>query len=57
VVGGYGEASADVHALLKLAAAAANLKKAEIKEVGSLSLRRHWGLTFVREYARMRFPV
>ena len=62
VVGAYGEASADVHALLKLAAA----KKAEtaFKEMGSrtpieaeatliLSLRRHWGLTFVREYARM----
>ena len=63
VVGAYGEASADVHALLKLTAA----KKAEtaFKEIGSrtpieaeatltLSLRRHWGLTFVREYARMR---
>ena len=63
VVGAYGEASADVHALLKLTAA----KKAEtaFKEMGSrspieaeatliLSLRRHWGLTFVREYARMR---
>ena len=65
VVGAYGEASADVHALLKLAAA--NLKRAEtaFKEMGSrtpieaeatliLSLRRHWGLTFVREYARLR---
>ena len=63
VVGAYGEASDDVHALLKLTAA----KKAEtaFKEMGSrtpieaeatltLSLRRHWGLTFVREYARMR---
>ena len=63
VVGAYGEASADVHALLKLTAA----KKAEtaFKEMGArtpieaeatltLSLRRHWGLTFVREYARMR---
>ena len=52
----YGEASDDVHALLKLTAA----KKAEtaFKEMGSrtpieaeatltLSLRRHWGLTFV----------
>jgi len=65
VVGAYGEASDDVHALLKLTAA----KKAEtaFKEMGArtpieaeaimiltLSLRRHWGLTFVREYARMR---
>ena len=62
-MGAYGEASDDVHALLKLTAA----KKAEtaFKEMGSrtpieaeatltLSLRRHWGLTFVREYARMR---
>ena len=64
-MGAYGEAraSADVHALLKLAAA----KKAEtaFKEMGSrtpieaeatliLSLRRHWGLTFVHEYARLR---
>ena len=60
-VGAYGEASADVHALLKFAAA----KKAEtaLNEKGSLeeaeatltlSLLSHWGLTFVREYAGMR---
>ena len=63
MVGAYSETSADVHALLKLTA----VKKAEtvFKETGSrtlieaeatltVSLLRHLGPTFVREYACMR---
>ena len=63
VFGAYGEASPDVHSLLYAAAdQAARTQWARLgarshaEAHGSfvVSLRRHWGLTSLREYARLR---
>ena len=63
VFGAYGEASSDVHTLLRVAATGAASRNwakmgarsaAEALGIFSSSLRRRWGLVAVREYARLR---
>jgi hypothetical protein len=63
VFGAYGEASQDVHALLKAAAVQGAKQRwssmgarscAEAEGIFSALLRRRWGIVSVREYARMR---
>jgi hypothetical protein len=63
VVGAYGEASADVHHLMQAVSAVGAIRTwerngartcAEAQGILACTLRRQWGLTFVREYARLR---
>jgi len=63
VIGQYGEASADVHELLELCVEAATSESwrylgarsmAEARSYFASTMRRTWGVLFVREFARHR---